>query len=280
MAKRTPGKPRGVLRGRRAEEAASFHHSRHAPADDLLPFIEHFWIVGWDLEGREPHLAETLPHPSVHIVLERGVSRVAGVNRKRFSRLLEGKGVVFGIKFLPGGFYPFVGWPVSRITDRVLPLPEVFAGEGDQLETAVLGDADDIDIERLTVDPMLAAATAFLRARLPRPDRLAAETGEIVLRISSDREINKVDDLVSRIGSSVRQLQRLFSRYIGVSPKWVIQRYRLHEALERIEATRVVDWPQLALDLGYSDQAHFIRAFKALIGRTPGEYAEGLREPK
>lgn len=265
-----------MLRGRPAGVAATFHHSRHAPADDLQPFIEHFWIVGWDLVGHEPHLAETLPHPSVHIVLERGVSRVAGVYRKRFSRMLEGKGVVFGIKFLPGGFYPFVGWPVSRITDRVVPLPEVLADGSDQLETTVLGDPTDIVIDRLAVDPMIAAATAFLRARLPRPDRLAAETGEIVLRISSDREINRVEDLADRVGSTVRQLQRLFSRYIGVSPKWVIQRYRLHEALERIEATHVVDWPQLALDLGYSDQAHFIRAFKALIGRTPGEYAEGL----
>lgn len=275
MEMRSPGKARGLLRGR-VPEGGLFHHSRHAPSRDLAPFVEHFWIVGWNLEGREPHLAETLPHPSVHIVLERGFSRVAGVCRSRFSRLLEGTGVVFGIKFLPGGFYPFVGWPVSRITDRVLTLPEVLGRGSDQLETAVLGEVANIDVEGIETGPMIAAATAFLRARLPQPDRLAGETGEIVARISSDREISKVEDVAVRSGLSIRQLQRLFSRYIGVSPKWVIQRYRLHEALEHIAEARVADWPRLALDLGYSDQGHFIRAFKALTGKTPGEYAEGL----
>src|SRR5260221_6635121 len=178
MEKRRLGKPRGVLRGR-AREGAPFHHSRHAPAGDLAPFIEHFWIVGWNLEGREPHLAVTLPHPSVHIVLENGASRVAGVYRNRFTRLLEGKGIVFGIKFLPGGFYPFVGWPVSRITDRVLTLPEGITSGGEQLESAVLGEAESIDIEHMDVEPMIAAATAYFRVRLPQPDRSAAETGEI-----------------------------------------------------------------------------------------------------
>ncbi len=242
-----------------------------------MPFVAHFWIVAWSLEAGKPHLAETLPHPSVHIVLERGASRVAGVYRSRFSRLLEGRGTAFGIKFLPGGFYPFVGWPVSRITDRVLTLPEVLAGS-DRVEAVVLGAAGSIDVERIEVEPMIAAASAFLRARSPQLDSLSTETGEIVARISSDREIRKVDDLVGLLGSSTRQLQRLFSRYIGVSPKWVIQRYRLHEALQRIEEDHAVDWPQLALDLGYSDQAHFIRAFKALVGRTPGAYADGLMD--
>src|SRR5260221_1673359 len=215
MEKRRLGKPRGVRRGGTGE-GAPLHHPRPAPAGDLAPFIEHFGIVGWNLEGGEPHLAETLPHPWVHMVLENGASRVAGVYRNRFPRLLEGKGIVFGIKFLPGGFYPFVGWPVSRITDRVLTLPEVITSGGEQLESAVLGGAESIDIEHMDVEPMIAAATKYFRARLPAPNRLAAETGEIVARIASDREISKVDDLVGLFGSSVRQLQRLFSRYIGV----------------------------------------------------------------
>jgi AraC-like DNA-binding protein len=52
----------------------------------------------------------------------------------------------------------------------------------------------------------------------------------------------------------------------------VINRYRLHEALERLAQGGNVEWARLALDLGYFDQAHFIRDFKALVGRTPGEY--------
>jgi AraC-like DNA-binding protein len=57
----------------------------------------------------------------------------------------------------------------------------------------------------------------------------------------------------------------------------VIRVYRLHEAVEAIKAGTVVDWAQLALDLGYFDQAHFIRDFKALVGQPPGEYSGSVR---
>jgi AraC-like DNA-binding protein len=56
----------------------------------------------------------------------------------------------------------------------------------------------------------------------------------------------------------------------------VIKRYRLHEAAEQLAAGEVVDWPRLALDLGYFDQAHFIKDFKTIVGRTPAEYAKNL----
>jgi len=58
-----------------------------------------------------------------------------------------------------------------------------------------------------------------------------------------------------------------------VSPKWVIKRYRLHEVAERLAGGEVVDWPGMVVELGYSDQAHFIKDFKTIVGSTPGEYA-------
>jgi len=71
----------------------------------------------------------------------------------------------------------------------------------------------------------------------------------------------------------VRALQRLFSDYVGASPKWVINRYRLHEAIARVQAGHPVAWAALAQDLGYFDQAHFIADFRRLVGVTPAEYA-------
>jgi AraC-like DNA-binding protein len=74
----------------------------------------------------------------------------------------------------------------------------------------------------------------------------------------------------------LRELQRWFRDAVGVSPKWVIQRYRLHEALsalERGDATVA----QLAAELGYADQAHFARDFKRLVGISPSRYAARVR---
>ena len=75
-------------------------------------------------------------------------------------------------------------------------------------------------------------------------------------------------------GTTVRALQRLFQEYVGVSPKWVLRRFRIHEAAERLAAGARIDAAAFASECGYFDQAHFIRDFKAQVGRTPGEYAE------
>ena len=80
---------------------------------------------------------------------------------------------------------------------------------------------------------------------------------------------------VAASGLSVRRLQRLFADYVGVSPKWVMRRARLHEAAERADSGEPVDWAALAVDLGYADQAHLTRDFTATIGVPPSRYQAG-----
>jgi AraC-like DNA-binding protein len=53
-------------------------------------------------------------------------------------------------------------------------------------------------------------------------------------------------------------------------------RYRLQEAAEQLAGAEIVNWPKMALDLGYFDQAHFIKDFKMIVGRTPAEYARSV----
>jgi AraC-like DNA-binding protein len=56
----------------------------------------------------------------------------------------------------------------------------------------------------------------------------------------------------------------------------VIRQYRLHEAAEQLAEGDVPNWPRLAVELGYFDQAHFIKDFKNIVGLTPAEYARHL----
>lgn len=267
MAKPVEWRPRGVVDAEaiRRESPAG----RFLPDGPLADLVEHFWTVSWDLEGQEPLIRETLPHPSVHLVIEAGRSGLAGVHTGRFIRTLKGRGRVLGIKFLPGCFRPFWEDPVSDLTDRVLPLGEAFGTEGEGLEAAVLECGED-------AEAAMALAEAFLLRRLPAPDTKAQLARRMVARILEDRELSQVESVAQEAGLSLRALQRLFQEYVGVSPKWVIQRYRLHDAMEKLEANESVDLPALALSLGYYDQAHFIKAFKTFLGRTPAVYARGL----
>jgi AraC-like DNA-binding protein len=91
--------------------------------------------------------------------------------------------------------------------------------------------------------------------------------------ITGDPALRRVDQLAEASGQSVRGLQRLFADYVGVSPKWVMRRSRLHEAALRADSGDPVDWAELAIDLGYADQAHLTRDFTATLGVSPTRYA-------
>ena len=269
MNRRKTAPPRGVLKAA-VTDPQRYHHARYHASPDLEPYVEHYWSVQWDLRGLAPERVETLPHPSVHMIVERpSGGRIAGVARGKFSRILEGQGGVLAAKFRPGGFHPFAGGAVSAFTDRVVTLRDVFGARGDALEQAVLAEADDAS--------RIVVVEDFLRECRPRPDENVARVAEIVYAAAKDRAIVKVDDLVERYGINQRTLQRLFAKYVGVSPKWVIQRYRLHEAAEQLASGAAVSQSALALELGYTDQAHFAHDFKTVVGTSPAAYARAAR---
>ncbi|MEV4877386.1 AraC family transcriptional regulator [Streptomyces cyaneofuscatus] len=249
------------------------HFRRREPAPALRPYLEHYWLIDWDLD--QPYAAHVVPHPSVNLVLQRyeagesareraGYAEVAGIGLGLFTRKLTGRGRVCGVQFRPGGFRPFAPeHALSDLTGRRVAAAEV-------LRTpppvgAVLDPADE--------DARVAALDACLLALEPRPDPQATLAMELADRVRTDRSVCRAGQLARDAGLTPRSLQRLFSAYVGVGPKWVILRYRIHEALERAESDPAVDWARLAADLGYSDQAHLVRDFTATVGVPPTAYA-------
>ncbi|MFF8600815.1 DUF6597 domain-containing transcriptional factor [Streptomyces sp. NPDC015232] len=279
-----------------AELLSRVRFRRHLPAPELRPYLEHYWLIDWDLT--EPYVSQVVPHPSVNVVFERGVrpagtaahapsvvdsAVVSGVGLELFTRELTGTGRVCGVQFRPGGFRPFApGWPVSHWTGRIAPLEEAFPepepepGAGPESRVTRPSDVVAPDGDHARV----AALDAFLLARGPAPDPAAREAMALVELVRTDRAMRRVSALARTAGLSPRSLQRLFASHVGVGPKWVILRYRIHEALERTEygdgAPGTPDWAGLAADLGYSDQAHLVRDFTATVGVPPTAYARAL----
>lgn len=259
------GPPRGILH--RAAPDGTTEHERVLPAAELAPFVAHFWHVGWRL--RSSFSAHTLPHPSVHVTFERssGEERawVGGVGTGRFTRRLEGTGWVFGIKFRPAAFAAVHDAPASTLTDRRLPLARLLGSEWGVLARAIFAAPD--------VAERIALAESFLTPRLRKLAVDVTRTRDAVERMEADRTLLSVKDAARATRCDVRTLQRAFRRYVGVPPKWVIQRYRLHEAAEQLRAPSPPSVAALAASLGYADQAHFSRDFKRVVGRTPRAFA-------
>jgi AraC-like DNA-binding protein len=256
--------PRGVLHRLPVGE---FAHGRVDAPPDLADRIAYFWSVRWNLEGLPAYVQETLPHPNVHLVVEPGSIAAWGVHSGRWTRRLEGNSSAFGIKFRPGAFRPLLGRAVSSIANGTIPAAALFGPDAAELAGVLDGDHD----------AGAALASAFLRERLPPTDAQALLAGRIVDSVVDDLELHSAQELARRFDLSLRALQRLFNEYVGVGPKWVIKRYRMHEAVARVQAGQPVSWAALAQDLGYFDQAHFIADFRKLVGKTPGDYARALQ---
>jgi AraC-like DNA-binding protein len=237
---------RGILRPEEARR--HFNLTRVPPSADLAHLVDRHWMVEWDLA--EPFTQEIVTHPSVNIAFQ-DPPTIHGVFTGRFKQELTGSGRVIATKFRPGGFHAFHPVPARTLTDRVIGADDVFPG----LRPTTFAEIEEgLRAHGFTDDPRIDEVIALHAAMLDDP------------------AITRVEHLCAHAGYSPRTLQRLFREYVGVTPKWVLDRIRLHEAAERM-AEGEADWAGMALDLGYFDQAHFIKAFKAVVGRSPAAYA-------
>jgi AraC-like DNA-binding protein len=255
------GPARGVLQ--RPAPPGKFQHFRISPPADIALWVAHCWMVSWEIEGDATHIAETLPHPNFHLVCEEGEWTVSGVHTGKFSRTLKGRSSAFGIKFTPGGIRGFLKEPASLFGDKTVPAAEIFG-------TCI----SKLMLPPTSAEEMTASACAFLLTLRPKADPAIAEAGRIVESILKDPALKTVDDVCAFTALGKRTLQRLFQEYVGVGPKWVIRRYRLHELMERCHSGEKLDFAQEAVDLGYFDQAHLVNDFRSLIGYSPTQYQQ------
>jgi AraC-like DNA-binding protein len=258
-----PAWTRGILNP--AAEGQRFQLARLLPSAEAASVVERYWSVRWDLAPEDSYLSETMPYPSVNVVFEPGASHVNGICTRRWSRTLQGRGRVFAAKFWPGAFAAFFARPIAELTDRTLPLREVFGAAGDAVAEQLLAQEEDAERARVF--------EAFLLPRLPAVDPERVRLTQIVSLALATKTLRRAAELAEAAQLSARSLQRLFRRYLGVTPKWLLCRARIQEAAERVAAGGAVDWASLASELGYFDQAHFASDFKAQIGKTPSAYA-------
>ena len=260
---------RGILA---RPDALAFSLRRIEPAADLAWCVDRYWIVEWNRTDSTPGEGRVLPHPCVNVALEQGRLNAHGVATEVFVRRLVGSGRVFGIKFRPGGFRPFADRRVSMLTDRVQPASALVPGAS-SLEAALRDGTDDEQV---------AATQAFLRSRSIEPDPRALLVNAVTDALVGSPGVTRVSHVQTMFDVGERALQRTFAEYLGVTPRWVLRRARLHLAAERVIelATQgsARGWADVAVELGYVDQAHFIHDFKAVIGETPARWAASLEQ--
>jgi len=278
MVSGTPSQVGTDRRGILGPSTDVFRLYRCPAGPTLAGLVDWFWVASWSLPVGATHHQHLLAHPCANLYVSpveaerEGLlpgpvrAELAGVVLGRGSRRLTGSGVCVAAKTTVGGLGAFVSGPAGALTDRVVRLGAAVRTDDPRL----VADVQRADLVEAKVEVLRSALEAALHGDRVGPARQVAAVARIA---ETDRGIRRVGQLAAPAGVSVRTLQRMFVEYAGVSPTWVLRRYRLLEAAEAARSGDRVSWADLACDLGYSDQAHLVRDFGAVIGTTPAAYA-------
>jgi AraC-like DNA-binding protein len=248
-----------------------------APRPPLHLYVECIWAVRGSGDYRR---AQVLPNGALQLMINFGAPHrvlgfgsrsvvqehrqawVAGVQDAPLTIESPDHSDLLAIRFRPGGAFAFLPLPVNCLTNDVV------------CADALLGSAAADLQERASLavgrQAQLRAVEDWLLARFAPREHEHGLVCRAVALLNDPGEPGSVRATCERLGLSNRYLIELFRRHVGFAPKTLARITRFHAALDRLAqgATR----SEIALDLGYADQAHFNHEFRRFAGATPSEF--------
>lgn len=250
------------------------HFDRVRPSPELSAHVEWFWGMRSDSPKPERQkivpdgLPETIFHFGdpykihLHGRWRRQARSLFGGQMKRYFFLENtGKADMFGITWRPAAPTHIFGLNMKDYADRVVPLSQV-AGPLNSLAERLIPHSD--------FDKRVEVAEQFLKPHLPGNGVLPIDRCLHVL--FRDHGTSPVEQVCRETGLNERQMQRLFQRYIGLSPKFYSRILRFSHLFTLIKEGKST-WSDVVYLSGYYDQPHFIRDFKAFTGEDPTRFS-------
>jgi AraC-like DNA-binding protein len=184
--------------------------------------------------------------------------------------LTETQGSQRGIQvdFTLAGARRFFGRPLDELSGKIVGLDEVLGDSGPGL-TSQLHDAPGWEARFAILDRVIGAAI------WAAPD-VASDIAWVWRQIDGSGGQVEIGGLADELGVSHRHLIARCKDQLGMSPKRLARLVRFGRVVERIKAGAIPSWAEIAVDLGYYDQAHLIRDVRAMTGGTPGELLRTL----
>ncbi|UFU06333.1 helix-turn-helix domain-containing protein [Ruania halotolerans] len=241
---------------------------RGEPSANLRGLIRRHWTPVWDLPPGEETVQRILRYPVCLVTIAPADARFHGPERGLSTKTLSGSGWTAGLMLQPAAGYLLSGASVQALCERSLPLTELRRFEETIPAVRELMAPDPADPERIArTRRLLEEAIADLEV-----DEEGILVNAMVERIENDSAITRVAQVCTEFAVAERTLQRMFARRVGLSPRWVISRRRLWDAVASLRSGERGNLARIAADLGYTDQAHFTRDFRAVLGMTPGRF--------
>lgn len=248
---------RGILYPARLPE---FH--RLAPPAEVADLVAWFWIPEWDIEPGRSSRQEVVSYPSLNLVVEPRGASLAGATTRASHRDLRGHGWAVGALLRPAAVAALVSEPAALI-DAEAPV------DAPELLVAVAADMRSGEGHR---ERAVASFAGWLRERVGTLDDAAHHANALFDVLMGEGAALTPEEAATRLSVSMRTLQRMTHRHIGLSPAAMIRRRRLQEAAQLVREKPGTDLATIAAEFGYADHAHLTRDFQAVLGIAPRTY--------
>lgn len=248
----------------------SYRIARFSPSPVMSALVRRYWMPVWSVPDGGVRTQQVLQYPCALIVISNSYARFYGVTSGLSQTELDGTGWACGVMLQPATGHLLTRVGMRAFRDTHVPLSQVLTGGDDLVDQvrATLGPDPTEGERQRAAAGMIDAALAHL---LPIGEE-AERVNDVVAYIEGKPDLVRVAGLVEAFDTTERSLQRLTERWLGLTPRWLVQRRRLHEAAERLRQ-HDVGLARVAADLGYADQAHFSRDWRRVTGMTPGQFA-------
>lgn len=249
---------RGVLYPTRMP---TFH--RLPPPRAAADLVGWFWIPEWDIEPGRTSRQDVVAYPALNLVVQQDGVELVGPTTTATHRDLTGRGWAVGALLRPASVAALTDEPAAlRDASAVFDAPDLHIAVCQAMESR-----GDRHRERATQE-----FAEWLTGRVGGIGAVARQANEMSTILMSDDTVTRAEDAAARLSMSVRTLQRLAHRHVGLPPAAMIRRRRLQEAAQRIREHPATDLAALAADVGYADHAHLTNDFRTVLGITPRTY--------
>lgn len=173
----------------------------------------------------------------------------------------------FGVRFNSGVMPDFLNISASEMINKHHQLSDLIP-QSNQLVEQVASDFNFTN--------QVALFSHFINTKTDR--KKSSLTSQVINNIYMHQGNIKIKELASLTGYTARTLQRKFNEDIGMSPKIYSRIIRCQSAVYKINHSDKVAFSDLAYDLGFTDQPHFLREFKKLVNTPPLSYQNRVKD--
>jgi len=238
------------------------------PVGLLAKFVEVFWY--WSDHPRPFIHERVLPMGSTELVirLESPRTSESGIAGPRSMPMIIERhetNQLLGVHFKPGGAFPFLGFPFGEIHNSWITLADLWGEKRAQRLLCLLSAAPTIELKFQLLERWLTWIA-------DQPLKHHAAIAFALEEFNNDSGLQSSAAVAEKVNLSQRRLIDLFRNEVGMTPKLFCRVQRFREIVETIQPLETVDWVDLALSFGYTDQSHFIHEFREFSGLRPSEY--------